>query len=113
MNTCSRWFTEQQQDWLTFPTQGQRAWRANFALQGHFTLGGSDNSLGNYFMEMVKDNVGFFHLITSEIITWQSSKQLEPVVIIYYRHLIGATLQEILQNINLYLSLTPIPNILL
>lgn len=96
MNMCSRKFTEQQQDWLAFSTLGHRAWRANFALQGHFTRRGSDNSPGNYFMGVVKDNIGFFYLITSEIITWQSSKQLEPVVIIYWRHLIGATLQEIL-----------------
>ena len=47
-------------------------------------------------MEVVKDNIGFFYLITSQIITWQFSKQLEPVVIIYCCHLTVATLQEIL-----------------
>lgn len=52
-------------------------------------------ALGNYFMEVVKDNISFFYLITSQIITWQFSKQLEPVVIIYCCHLV-ATLQEIL-----------------
>lgn len=61
MSRCSRWFAEQQEDWLTFPTQGPRAWRAHVALQGHFTRGGSDDSLGNYFVEVIKDNVGFFH----------------------------------------------------
>lgn len=44
-------------------------------------------ALGNSFMEVVKDNIGFFYLITSQIITWQFSMQLEPVVIIYCHHL--------------------------
>lgn len=52
-------------------------------------------ALGNYFMEVVKDNISSFYLITSQIITWQFSKQLEPVVIIYCCHLV-ATPQEIL-----------------
>ena len=48
-------------------------------------------------MEVVKDNIAFFYLITSQIITWQFSKQLElVVVIIYCYHLTAATLQEIL-----------------
>lgn len=48
-----------------------------------FPHGNVDASLGDYSIGVVKDSMGFFHLITPPIISWQFSKQLEPEVIIY------------------------------
>lgn len=48
-----------------------------------FPHGSFDVSLGNYSTGVVKDNIGFFHLITPWIISRQFTKQLEPAVIIY------------------------------
>lgn len=77
-------------NWLTFPSQS----RVCLELILYFKVTLHMEALGNYFMEVVKDNISFFYLITSQIITWQFSKQLGPVVIIYCCRLV-ATPQEI------------------
>ena len=56
---------------------------------------------------VVKDNIGFFHLITQQIISWQFSKQLEPEVIIYWSHYMAGDVVKHQQH----LSSKLIPNI--
>lgn len=75
-----------------------------FVSPGNFPHGSVDASLGNYFIGVVKDNIGFFHLITPQMITWQFSKQLEPAVIIYCCHYTAGDIVKHQQHLSYHQS---------
>lgn len=65
-----------------------------------FPHGSFDASLGNYSIGVVKDNIGFFHLIPPPIISWQFSKQLESEVIIYCCHYMAGDIVKPQQHLS-------------